>query len=262
MGCGTREWGSVPSRIFIAEIAMKVSMRLAAVLFCSALSLLAGDLTIVFKNSGKMEGTSTTYYSSAFHRHNTESTRTDQLTDFKAGMMYTIKHKDRKIEKMSFDDLVAAFEGMQASLENMPAFLRKAMGGDGDTFTVDEVGKDTVANRKCKVFKILVGKLEMEVANDPTLQIPVPQEAWANYAKVRGMAMGAMASYKRLYEEMSKLKGVPLRTRTKFPIVGEITQEAVEVKEGAIPAAVFALPEGYKVEDAGKKLREQMAKGR
>jgi len=241
---------------------MKVSMRLAAVLLGSAISLLAGDLTIVFKNSGKLEGTSTTYYSSAFHRHNTESTKTDQLTDFKAGMMYTIKHKDKKIEKMSFDDLAAAFEGLQASMAQMPAFLKNAMGGDADTFSVDPIGKETIAGRKCTVNKILVGKLEMEVACDPTLQIPVSPEAWAQFAKVRGMAMGTMASYKRLYEEMGKLKGVALRTKTKFPIVGEITSEAIEVKEGSIAASVFALPEGYKVEDTGKKMREQMAKGR
>jgi len=241
---------------------MKVSMRLAAVLLCSALSMLAGDLTIVFRNSGKLEGTSTQYYSPAFHRHNTEATKTDQLTDFRAGVMYTIKHKDRKIEKMSFDDLVAAFEGLQASMEKMPAFLKNAMGGDADTFSVDPIGKDTVAGRKCTVTRILVGKLEMEVASDPTLQIPTSPEAWAQYAKVRGLASGGMASFKRLYEELSKLKGVPLRTKSRFPIVGEITAEAIEVKEGPIAASVFALPEGYKVEDTGKKMREQMAKGR
>ena len=66
---------------------------------------------------------------------------------------------------------------------------------------------------------------------------------------------------KRLYEEMSKLKGVALRTRSKFPVIGEVVSEAVEVKEGAIPASVFALPEGYKVEDTGKQMREKMNKG-
>ncbi|MBI4913757.1 MAG: hypothetical protein HY823_13565 [Acidobacteria bacterium] len=250
---------------------MKVPIRLASALLLCAAALLAGDLTIVSKNSGKFnEGTSTQYYSASFQRHNHEGTKTDQLTDFKAGVMYTIKHKDRKIEKMSFDDLAAAAEGMEAQMAkmkeqmaNMPEFLRKTMGMDADSVSVEEVEKDTVAGRKCRVYKVVVGKLQMELANDPTLTLPISPEAWARFGKLRGMAMGGgMGGYKKLYEEMSKLKGVTLRSRSTFPIVGEMVTEAVEVKEGPIPAAVFALPEGYKVEDVGKKLVEQSRKAR
>ena len=172
---------------------MKAILRLAAFLLLPALGILAGDLTVVFKNSGKMEGTSTTYYSPAFHRHNTESTRTDTLTDFKAGVTYTIKHKDKKIEKMSFDDLVAAFEGLKASLDKMPDFMKNAMGGGDDPAHLEVLGKETIAGRKCTVSKITAGKLEMELACDPTLQIPVPEEAWARYSQVRGLAMGTMS---------------------------------------------------------------------
>lgn len=250
---------------------MKVSLRWTLALLATTVQVLAGDLTIVSRNSGKFnDGTSTQYYSTWFQRHNHEGTRTDNLTDFKAGIMYTIKHKDKKIEKMSFDDLAAAAEAMEAQMAkmkeqmaNMPAFLKNAMGGDADNFTVDEVGKDTVADRKCRVYKITVGKLEMELANDPSLTLPISPDAYARFGRLRGLSMGGgmgAGAYKRLYEEMSKLKGVPLRTRTTFPIIGQLTSEAIEVKEGAIPASVFALPEGYKVEDTGAKLREQAAK--
>ncbi len=248
---------------------MKVPVRATVLLALSALAALATDLTIVSKNSGKFnDGTSTQYYSAQFQRLNHEGTRTDHLTDYKQGVMYTIKHKDKKIERMSFDDLAAAAEGMEVQmakmkeqLANAPDFLKKAMGGDADSFTVEEQGKDTVAGRKCRVYKISVGKLEMELANDTTLTMPVPAEAYARFGKLRGAAMGSGA-YKRLYEEMSKIKGVPLRTRSTFPLIGEMVTEAIEVKEGPVPASVFALPEGYKVEDTGKKLREQMSKGR
>lgn len=248
---------------------MKVPICFSLGLLFSAVTLLAGDLTIVSRNSGKLnEGTSTQYYSSSFHRNNHEGTKTDILTDYKEGVTYTIKHKDKKIEKMSFDDLAAAAESMEAqaakmkeAMANMPAFLKNAMGGDADSVTVDEVGKDTVANRKCRVYKITVGKLEMELANDPNLVLPISAEAFQRFGKLRGASMGA-ATFKRLYEEMSKLKGVPLRTRTTFPMIGEMTSEAIAVTEGPIAPAVFALPVGYKTEDAGKKLREQMAKAR
>jgi hypothetical protein len=40
----------------------------------------------------------------------------------------------------------------------------------------------------------------------------------------------------------------------------DVSTLAAKIESGAIPAATFALPTGYKVEDMGKKLREQMAK--
>jgi hypothetical protein len=68
------------------------------------------------------------------------------------------------------------------------------------------------------------------------------------------------ATYKRLYEEMAKIKGIPLRTHMTGLMGLDISTLATKIETGAIPAATFALPAGYKVEDMGKKLREQMAK--
>jgi hypothetical protein len=244
-------------------------MKVPAFLIAACLganALLAGDLTIVFKNTGKANGgTSTQYYSQDFQRYNHDESKLDVLTDFKAGVVYTIHHKDKKIEKLSWEDMAAAADLMEqqaaASKEQqdkLPAFLKKAMSTE---VSVEDLGKDTVLNRKCRVYKIAVSMLEMEIAADPTLQIPVSPEAWARYGRLRGLATGGGAGgYKNLYEEMSKIKGVPLRTKTKVPIMGEMMAEAIEIKEGPIPATVFALPVGYAVEDKGKKLREQVAK--
>ena len=74
-----------------------------------------------------------------------------------------------------------------------------------------------------------------------------------------GPAAGQM---KKVGEEFSKIQGLALKTHNVLPMVGEISSEAVEVREGSIPSEAFALPEGYKLEDAGKKMREQMNKGR
>ena len=59
------------------------------------------------------------------------------------------------------------------------------------------------------------------------------------------------------HENMRLLICLP---KPKRSVLKETVSEAVEVKEGPIPAAVFALPEGYKVEDTGKKMRESMAR--
>jgi hypothetical protein len=55
-------------------------------------------------------------------------------------------------------------------------------------------------------------------------------------------------------EELSKIQGMALKTRTVMPMIGEMTTEATEVKEGPIPATAFAMPEGYKIEDIGQKM--------
>ena len=63
-------------------------------------------------------------------------------------------------------------------------------------------------------------------------------------------------------EELAKVQGIALKTHNVLPMVGDITSVATAVKEGPIPAGAFSLPEGYKLEDTGKKMRENMAKGR
>ena len=253
---------------------MLKTARTLVLLALAGACVLAGDLTITFKNSGKFnQGSSTQYYSADFHRTNQDGSRTDTLVDFKNGTFYTIKHKDKLIEKMSFDDMAAAAEAMgkkmaemKESMAAMPAFLRNKMGGDPDAFSVDETGKEVVAGRNCKGYRITVGSLAMELANDPSLQIPVNPAHWARFSRLRGLTMGAAGamagSYARLYEEMGKLKGLTLKSKSSFPFIGEVVSEATEVQQGPIAAAVFQLPQGYKMEDAGKKLLNELSKGR
>lgn len=251
---------------------MKTLLRLGAALLVSGLAALAGDLTITMQNSGKYnEGRSTQYWSADYMRTNHEGTHRDHMVDYKNGVVYNIDHGKKKIEKMSFDDMLKAAEATEAQMAqfreqmaNMPEIAKKMM-GDPDAFSVDELGKDTVAGRKCNAYRMVVAKLEMEMSLDPSLKMPVHPTHMARFAKFQGLlqggAMGPGAgSFKKLYEEMSKLKGVTLKTVMKLPFVGETRSEATKVDESAIPASVFALPLGYTVEDTGKKMLEQAQK--
>ena len=251
---------------------MNRTLRLGALLIMSTLVAVAGDLTITFQNSGKYnEGKSVQLYSADFTRTNHEGTKKDHLVDFKNGVSYAIDHGKKKIDKTTFEDLAAAAEAMEAQMAklkeqmaNMPDFLKK-MTGDPNNFSVDELGKDTVAGRKCNAYKMVVAKLEMEMSLDHSLKIPTNPAHMLRFAKFQGLIQGgggpAAGSYKRLYEEMAKLKGVTLKTKTKIPFVGgEAISEAIKVEEGAIPASAFALPQGYVMEDVGKKMVEQARK--
>jgi len=67
-------------------------------------------------------------------------------------------------------------------------------------------------------------------------------------------------SYKRLYEELAKIKGIPLKTHMTGFMGMDVSTEAIKVETTPIPVATFVLPDGYKVEDMGKKMREDMKK--
>lgn len=251
---------------------MKPMLRIALMTVVSAACLLAGDLTITAnsKVKGPMgmsgEGVQTQYYSVNFQKTVDEGTKTDSLVDYSKGVFYTIKHKDKKIEMMTFDDLVAIGEAMEAKmgqLANMPKFLQGAMGGgDPGEVKVEKLGNDTVAGRACKKYKLTIGKLVQELSLDPSLKAPVNPAAFAKFAKLRGnmLAGPSAAAMKKLTAELGKLQGMTLKSHMTGFMGADSTMEATEVKTSAIPASVFTLPDGYKTEDVGKKMLKDLQK--
>lgn len=238
--------------------------KLAALSLALAAQAFAGDLTIAMTGSGKTGGPHTQYWSTKFMRTNNPGTGSDVLVDYEKGITYTIDHKKKVIQKMAWDDLEAAVEGMSRQFKDLPpAVLAMMPGGAGGEVVVEDEGKEAVVGRTCRKWKITMGKMVMETSNDPTLKPPVPAVSYTRFLRVRNLAgaMGpAAAGMKKLGEEMAKIQGMALKTRTVMPMIGEITTEATEVKEGPIPASAFALPEGYKVEDLGAKMAKQFSK--
>jgi hypothetical protein len=250
---------------------MKLMLRTVLMTVVSAACLLASDLTITSnsKVKGPMgmsgEGVQTQYYSATFHKTVDEATKTDSMVDYDKGIFYTIKHKDKKIEIMTFDDLVAigeAMEAQKAQMANLPKFMQGIMGADPGEIKVEKLGDDTVAGRACKKYKLTLGKMVQELSMDPTLKPPTNPAAFAKAMKLKGnMFPGAAgASMKKMTEELSKLQGMSLKTHMTGFMGMDSLMEATEVKTTPIPATVFALPDGYKTEDVGKKLLKDLQK--
>lgn len=213
---------------------MKAPIRLAVLLLLASLSALATDLTLTMTGTGKgHDGEQTQYWSSKFMRTNNGASQIDSMVDFEKGVSYTIDHKKKLVQQVGWDDLEASMEAMADKMKDLPAFAQKLMGGGDATVTAEEQGAETILGRKCKKWKITMGQMG-----------------------------GNSAGMLKLGEELAKVQGIALRTHTVLPFVGDLTSVATAIKEGPIPAATFSLPEGYKVEDAGKKMRESMAKGR
>ncbi len=254
-----------------------MNLRLVASAFLLTASLVAGDLTISFTTKGKgpmgvkLDGEETHYYSSRYQLTTNATTRTDTLVDYQDFVTYTVLHKEKKIQKMSLDDALAVMEAMQSQpemAEGMGAMMGAMFGGGKkkDTFKVEEKGTETVAGRTCVKWAFQIMGIDAETSNDPTLMPPVPAVSYAKMKRMQGAAMAMMGpmgkAWVKYYEELSKIKGIALKNRVKTSgmLSMDSTQEATKVVEGPIPAATFKLPEGYKMEDVGKKLRQDLAK--
>jgi hypothetical protein len=246
-------------------------IRFGSILLLAA-SLAANDLTLTFTATGKGMlggGKATTevhYYTPEHTLIQGVDTKIDSLVDFPKGITYGIDHKKKVITQISFDDAMAALDQLDAG-KGKSGGMGAMMGnlfGDPNDVKVEKGGKETVAGRDCQDWKITVGKLVMQLAVDPTLKMPVPDAAYTRMVRARAAQfakagpMGAM--WKRLYEEMAKIKGVPLKTHMTGMMGMDLATEATRIDTGPIPAATFALPDGYATKDAGKELREQLAR--
>lgn len=243
---------------------MRKLLLVALSVAVSTLSLLAGDLTITSKVTGRgamaKDGTQVQYMSPTRIRINHEGTRMDSMVDYSAGVMYAIDHGKRTITKMTFQDLQEAMDAMEEQMGAMSGMMGKMMFGDASEVKVEKLGTDTVLGRPCQKVRITVGRMVEELSLDPSLQFPIH-----DYAKAMSMlnrmpgAMGTL--FKRLYQEIGKLKGVPLRTHVKGLMGMDMTTEATDISTSAIPGGVWALPADYKVVDGGKEMKESL-KGR
>jgi len=252
---------------------MKATTRSAVFLLCASLSALATDLTLTMTGTGKGHaGEQTQYWSAKFMRINNGGNQMDTMVDFEQGVSYNIDHKKKLIQRIGWDDLEASMKAMSEKMEAMsekmkdlPPSVQKMMGGGDTTVTVEEQGSETILGRKCRRWKVTMGSTILESSHDPSLKPPVPLTSYKRFLRLQ-QTMGQMgpraAGMLKVGEEMAKIQGVALKTHTVLPMVGEVTSVATAIKEGPIPASTFTLPEGYKVEDTGKKMRESLAKGR
>lgn len=250
---------------------IKLLVPLYALVMAFACACLpASDLTITYTATSKGMwasgggGTEVHYYNSKFLLNRNEAAKRDSLVDFEKGISYSIDHKKKTIDMVKLADALAALEGLsQAQPEGMGA-LMGTMFGDPNEVKVEKLDTETIAGRKCQKYNIKAGKLAMAMSADPTLKAPVAEAAYARMIQARAASLakaGPMgASFKRLYEELAKVNGIPLKTHMTGFMGLNVATEATKIDESPIPASLFGLPADYKLVDMGKKMREEMKK--
>jgi hypothetical protein len=239
----------------------------------------ADDLKITFDTSSTamkttQKSTQVHYYSSKFSLVRDEKEKTDTLLDYKDFVFYQIDHKKKTIGHYTLDDvaemmrLLSAKTSQNKEVNDVMKML--GMSNSGAKLSVAKGGNKVVVGRNCTQWTISYGKMVNKIASDPSLAPPIPAEAYAKAQKLTNtLAMAAVPGlgegFAKMVDEMVKIKGIPLETEFTMPmgpVTTIATSKATKIEKGPIPSSMFELPKGYKREDMGKKMLNELKKGR
>ena len=238
------------------------------------LPLAAADLTIVFKTvSNGKESTTTEYFTT--NKLRTTSDSSDVIMDLAAGRIIMIDNVKKEYSEMTAAEMEAAMKGASEqmaavrqkqaeAMKNMPPEMRERMkkmmpGGAGGPMGGMKVtpgtGTRKVAGYDTQQFVMTMGdSMRSEMWTTTALQMPVQT---GDVMRFQSMLSPLAKDMAPAVEEFKKIEGFTLASKTTVSVMGktiESTREATEIKTGAIPAATFAVPAGY------KKVESPMAK--
>ncbi|HEX9081800.1 MAG TPA: hypothetical protein VF768_05945 [Holophagaceae bacterium] len=233
-----------------------------AALVLSAVGLLATDLTLTqTTTSHSHEVEQTQLWSSRFMRINQPEDHMDLLVDFAQGVSYTVDHEKKVIQKITWDDLELATEAFGKKLRGLPPLVQQVMGINNASVSVEDRGSEPLLGHECRRWRITLGPMMIETSNDPSISLPVPALPYQRFLKLQAL-IGQRPSDPvlalRIGEALAKVQGLALKYRIVLPIVGQTTTITTRLEDGPIPPSAFELPSDYQVEDAGKKMLENL----
>jgi hypothetical protein len=227
----------------------------------------AQDLTLVYKDTESGTLTSQYFTKEKMRRNGPDS---DSIVEYATGKIISIDHKKKEYSEFTLAEAEARMKEaaaemekqtaqMQQQMQSMPPALRekmeKMMGGVAESITVTKGGTRKVAGYDCQEYLITMGQsLKQNTCNSTAIKFPVPEldlkrfEGFASGAA--GMANNPMfKGAAKLGEKMKEVQGFALAETSTFSMMGKTKttgREAVEVKQGPVDPAAFALPAGYK----------------
>jgi hypothetical protein len=122
--------------------------------------------------------------------------------------------------------------------------LMGATSEDGARSTALPLGK-TVAGYACKGFRIKAPSLVMDLFVSDA--VPLTVDAFADFLEWSG----ASQSLGGLLQEIRRLPGFPLETRTRVTVLGQVRETisaVTKVEVGPHPPLVFEVPSGFRIE--------------
>jgi hypothetical protein len=222
----------------------------SAQIFSQDLTMQSTTTTTGMMGQGGGTITSTEYYSQNAMRMN-QSDGNDTIILFDAEKIITIDNNKKTYMELTFAQLEQRLskigEQLGAKMGANPEQLKsmmKMMGITDTSFSVTKVGSgDTIAGYATDKY-IVKGPMEIEVMAATDLKIP------SSYYDVLKMQMPSIPIFdlKKMYDEMKKIEGFPLKTVQSMSIATikvKNTKLVTSIEKEAIPASVFEIPEGY-----------------
>jgi hypothetical protein len=212
----------------------------------------AEDLTIVstITTPRRPARTQTQYVSAARVRLSDGDRET--IVDLASGKVTMLDPRRKQYSETSLDELRAFGDQIDAAMAGRAVFDRDIGATASVTVARDADGGRTIAGLPTEKYTLTLGEsMRYEVWVAPSLPAP-PQYFEARKAVYA--TLGPMARrFDRIFEEMKKIKGLPLASVSESRIrVGQrrVVIEATEVRRGPIPDSVFAVPSDYTKVDA------------
>jgi hypothetical protein len=216
------------------------------------------DLTIRSTQSasggrgGGREVTTVNYLSGNTFKYSS-SDGMDSIVRLDEGKMISVDNNKKTYTEITFKQLQETADALNSAMSQdkegsaqAMAAMRKMMGGGADVpISVTKLGAgESIAGYATEKY-LVKGPMEMEIWAAPDLKIP-PQ--YFDTMKAR-MPRNPMFDFSKMFEEMKKINGYPVKQITTMKIMGMETKSTTivtAVDKGAIAKSVFDVPAGYK----------------
>ena len=230
--------------------------RRAAVIACvAAVPALGGaeEMTVVSRVSLNQGAPTTTTQYVGERMIRTTDGENDTIVDVANGRYTVINHKKKEYYEFTRDEMMASMAQLEQQMAGpMGAMMEKMMGGKVGDVNVVKGAARKVAGYGCTAYTVTMGdNMKYDICAAESLSLPA-----VYYDALKGpYAMMGPASrrFVKVFEEMKKIKGVPIAMNGNVNVMSikmNMASEATEVKTGAIPASAFAVPTGYKKKDS------------
>jgi hypothetical protein len=240
--------------IVLVSVCLGLTVSAAPQFFKSDLTLHSTE-TASGGRGGDRTTTVTTYMSgSVFKRSSSDGT--DSIIRLDEGKMITVDNNKKTYSEVTFQELQAMMDQAGAVAQNLPpeaaAAMQKMMGGANTSVSVTKAGAgEPIAGYATEKY-LVTGPMTMEIWAAPDLKVP-PQ--FYDAIKVR-MPRNPMFDMGKLYDEMKKIGGYPMKQTTSLTmmnVVSKSTTVVTAVEKAPIPKMTFDVPAGYKKVDLIQK---------
>jgi hypothetical protein len=182
---------------------------------------------------------------------NTSSSGLDTIIQLAEGKIITIDNGKKTYSEMTvkqLNEMLAKLTSTQEGAENAEAMaaMRKMMGQVTDSIAVTKAGPgENIAGYSTEKY-VISGMLNMEIWAAPDLKMPALYYDAMKMQTVKN----PMFDMSKLYDEMKKIQGTPLKTVMTMKMMNmemKTTSVVTSVEKTPIPASVFQVPAGYKL---------------